>query len=285
MSVRLDTTPWFTKNLAAGGVVTERLLEGTEDDGRATRRMVPHGRTRVPRRVSSRAMLLALDIGNTNVTVGLVPGRRRSSRRAAPRPTARATRGRARGAARRPAAARRRHARRRRRDRRCASVVPARHRRRSRSSPPGASAPLPASPTAGTVPIADPRRPAAARSGADRLVNALAAAAALRHAGRRRRLRDGDDLRLRRAPTAPTSAARSRPGSSSGSRRSRHGPPSCRGSSCAPRTARSAATPCRPCSPGTVFGYQALAAGLLARIRRRARRGDRRRARPTSARS
>ena len=32
------------------------------------------------------------------------------------------------------------------------------------------------------------------------------------------------------------------PGSSSGSRRSRHGPPSCRGSSCAPRTGRSGAT-------------------------------------------
>ena len=49
---------------------------------------------------------------------------------------------------------------------------------------------------AGTVPIAI-RVDRPSEVGADRLVNALAAAAAVRHAGRGRRLRHGDDVRLR----------------------------------------------------------------------------------------
>jgi type III pantothenate kinase len=58
MSARLDTTPWLTKNLAAGWL--------------DTRAMVPHGtalRSDPPRMIGG--MLLALDIGNTNVTLGL----------------------------------------------------------------------------------------------------------------------------------------------------------------------------------------------------------------------
>src|SRR4051812_46529920 len=93
MSVRLETTPWFTKNLAAGRVDTGRLLGALRGAGR----MVPQrgrrakaffglvsavswgvaagapwadpGRPR-PMRIIL-AMLLALDIGNTNVTLGL----------------------------------------------------------------------------------------------------------------------------------------------------------------------------------------------------------------------
>ncbi len=69
-------------------------------------------------------------------------------------------------------------------------------------------------------------------------------------------------------PTAPTSAAPSPLVSSWASRRSRPGPPSCRGSSCGRRTGPSAGTRSAPSSPGTIFGYQALVDGLLGRVRR-----------------
>src|SRR3989442_11135858 len=60
MSSRLDTTPWFTKNLAGGWL-------GTGSSS------VWDGNAAVERRKGpgyDRAMLLAIDIGNTNVTIG-----------------------------------------------------------------------------------------------------------------------------------------------------------------------------------------------------------------------
>ena len=122
-----------------------------------------------------------------------------------------------------------------------ASVVPAADRDgRGGRGPPRASASLVAG--AGTVPIGDPRGPPG-RGG--------------RRPARQRRSRHSGSTARRRsswtsappprstasAPTAPTSAARSRPAWSWASRRSRPAPPSCRGSSCGRRTARSAATP------------------------------------------
>ena len=89
MSAALDTTPWFTKNLA-GGVDTWGLLgaPGTwslGDDGRPRwYRTVRAAATpnRPPRIIA--AMLLAIDIGNTNVTIGLLRGGRLvATRRAA----------------------------------------------------------------------------------------------------------------------------------------------------------------------------------------------------------
>ena len=104
-----------------------------------------------------------------------------------------------------------------------------------------------------------PRAAADRRDGRDRAAR-RADGATRRGRGRPARQRPGRGPALRHArpswstsgprrrstawpPTARTSAARSRPGWSWGSRRSRRGPPSCRGSSFAPRTARSAATP------------------------------------------
>ena len=80
------------------------------------------------------------------------------------------------------------------------------------------------------------------------------------------------------APTAPTSAAPSPPASSSASRRSRHA------TAKLPRI--ELRTPDRAIGrdtvsamqSGTIFGYQALATGLLARVRARARRAGGRRA-------
>src|SRR6478752_8782504 len=73
MSVRLVTTPWLTKNLAGGGLDTRRLLDGRKGTGRADG--TAPGTPRRPRNRDAPAyhpgMLLALDIGNTNVTVGL----------------------------------------------------------------------------------------------------------------------------------------------------------------------------------------------------------------------
>src|SRR5215210_782817 len=96
MSDGLETTPWFTKNLAAG-VDTSGLLGGRWDVcrwGPRTPAMVPHGRARgetetsaatairAPRIIA--AMLLAIDVGNTNVTIGLLrSGRLVATRRAA----------------------------------------------------------------------------------------------------------------------------------------------------------------------------------------------------------
>ena len=104
--------------------------------------------------------------------------------------------------------------------------------------------------------------------GPDRLVNALAAARLYGTPGGRRRPRHGHHVRLRRPPTARTSAARSRPGSSSGPRGARR------------RTAKLPRVELRAPGPrhrprhreaiqsGTVLGYQALVDGLLTRIRR-----------------
>jgi type III pantothenate kinase len=73
MSVRLVTTPWLTKNLAGGGLDTRRLLGGLKGTGRADG--TADDDRRRPRIRGSPAyhpgMLLALDIGNTNVTAGL----------------------------------------------------------------------------------------------------------------------------------------------------------------------------------------------------------------------
>ena len=100
MSVRLVTTPWLTKNFAGGGLDTRRLLGGRTGDGRrrwyrtaraATTRIAPTGRGPAARPRIIRAMLLAVDIGNTNVTLGAVPGRRARSRRAGRRRDPRAT--------------------------------------------------------------------------------------------------------------------------------------------------------------------------------------------------
>jgi type III pantothenate kinase len=70
MSVRLDTTPWFTKNLAVGALDTAGLLGktggGSAVDGNAGR----SGSTHRIRPYDPR-MLLAIDAGNTNVTTGL----------------------------------------------------------------------------------------------------------------------------------------------------------------------------------------------------------------------
>ena len=120
--------------------------------------------------------------------------------------------------------------------------------------------------TAGTIPIAV-RVDRPSEVGADRLVNALRRGALPPRARHRRRSRHGDDVRLRRAPTARTSAGRSPRGSSWASTRSRRGPPSCRGSSCGRPTAPSAATPSRRSRAAPILGYQALVTGLLRRIR------------------
>src|SRR3954464_13514167 len=73
MSVRLVTTPWLTKNFAGDGLDTRRHLGGLKGTGR------PDGTApeaaRRPRiggpPAYHPAMLLALDIGNTNLTIGL----------------------------------------------------------------------------------------------------------------------------------------------------------------------------------------------------------------------
>src|SRR5689334_5411314 len=71
MSSRLLTTPWFTKNLAGGWLGTERLLGARRRgrvaaDGSAGSR--PPEAANPPGMI--RPVLLAIDIGNTNVTVG-----------------------------------------------------------------------------------------------------------------------------------------------------------------------------------------------------------------------
>src|SRR6185312_11873344 len=100
MSVALATTPWFTKNLAAGEVDTCRSPagrwlggclggrgDGTARRGRRTGRSPRAGHARSPRIIP--AMLLAIDIGNTNVTIGLLrSGALVATRRAATPPRA-----------------------------------------------------------------------------------------------------------------------------------------------------------------------------------------------------
>ena len=138
-------------------------------------------------------MLLAIDIGNTNVTIGLLRNRRALVATRAPRTNAAGDRRRA-GA-------------------RCSTACCASTTARSPTSTAIACASVVPALTAHVEAIAARRerplvvgigRDRAARVrrppgevGADRLVNALAAGAAVRDAGGRRRLRDGDDLRLR----------------------------------------------------------------------------------------
>ena len=184
MSVRLVTTPWLTKNLAGGGIDTGRLLRwrGRGTDAarwyRTPSRATTPNRPGRPPRLGARrpriivAMLLALDIGNTNVTVGLFRDGRARSRRGGRR----RTRGRrptsssccstacsASTAPRSPTSTRSP----------CASVVPAADRAPSRRSPSGATGRC-SSPRPGTVPLAV-RVDRPGEVGADRLVNALAA--------------------------------------------------------------------------------------------------------------
>ncbi len=176
MSVRLVTTPWLTKNLAGGGLDTRRLLGGRQGTGR------PDGTAPRPRPddpgIASRpriirAMLLALDIGNTNVTVGLFrAGALLATRRAAtdPRATADELELLLDGLLRLDGIG----ARRPRRDR--ARVGrPGADRRRSRSIAERRDRPLLVGRAPGTVPLAV-RVDRPGDVGADRLVNALAAA-------------------------------------------------------------------------------------------------------------
>ena len=210
--------------------------------------MVPHGRLaddrdrpaapvrRRPRII--RAMLLALDIGNTNVTVGL-SGPARCSRRAAPRPT----RGR------RPT-----------RSSSCSTgccgstTIALADARRDRARVGRAGADRRASrrsPRAATGRCWSPapaRCPLAVRVdrpdevGADRLVNALAAARLYGTPAVVVDFGTATTLDCVAADGAYVGGAIAPGPRARASRRSRHGPPSCRGSSCAPRTGRSGGT-------------------------------------------
>ena len=90
-SVRLETMPRFTKNFAGGTDDTTPCAgvpEVTVETPVTDRRIVPQPHSRAqakpaqfPRQPGAlspgryhRAMLLALDIGNTNITLGLVQG-------------------------------------------------------------------------------------------------------------------------------------------------------------------------------------------------------------------
>src|SRR5689334_1472013 len=90
MSSRLVTTPWFTKNLAGGcigrarppghvgtgwtrSMVTRHAGSGGAVSGAASRAESrrDRGPNRVPNRAAyDRAVLLAIDVGNSNVTIG-----------------------------------------------------------------------------------------------------------------------------------------------------------------------------------------------------------------------
>ena len=225
--------------------------------------MVPHG-DRPRRRPDSAApriiaaMLLAIDIGNTNVTIGLLRGGR--ARGDPPRGDERARDGRrARAAARWPAAPRRRLVRRRRRDRLRVGRAGADRARRGHRRPPRAAADR----RRGRDRAARrPGRPAGRgrrRSPGQR----PGRGAAVRHAGGRRRLRDGHDARLRRRRRRLRRRRDRARASSSASRRSRPGPPSCRGSSCARPDRAIGRDTVSAMQSGTIFGYQALATGLL----------------------
>ena len=208
-------------------------------------------------------MLLAIDIGNTNITLGLFKAGRPD--RDAPGGDARAgQRRRARAPPRRPPPARRRLVRRRLGDRlRLGRPEP--HDRRSRRSPLAASGSLVVA-TAGTVPLAI-RTERPQEVGADRLVNALAAA---RLHGTPAVVVDfgtATTLDCVAADGAYVGGAIA-PGLELGLE------------ALAARTAKlpriELRTPDRAIGrdtvsamqSGTIFGYQALAAGLLARVRR-----------------
>ena len=206
------------------------------------------GRTRY--RAYDRPMLLAIDVGNTNVTIGLVARRRARSRSGAQRPTPR----------RRPtsssccstaccastATPRRRRA--------IAGVVGRAGADRVALAPwPSARPPLVRA-GAGTLPL-PVRVDRPGEVGADRLVNAFAAHRLLRLAGGGRRHRHGDDGgRVARDGAFPRRRDRAGPETRS-ARRSPRGPRSCRASLARP-SGRSGATPSRR-SRRQVLGYLA----------------------------
>ena len=250
MSVRLVTTPWFTKNLAGGELDTRRLLGGRKGDGRAEWYRTVRAATTPNRRSTG---------GGPASPAAYHPRHAAGDRYRQHEPEDRAVQGgrdarhaagrhrpagddrRGRAAARRPPPARRHRDVRSRRDRaglgRAGADRGARdHRRPTRPAAPRGERRDDAARGPGRSARRGRRRPAGQRPGRG---------PAPRDAGDRHRSRDRHDVRLRRRPTAPTSAARSHRVSSSGSTRSRHGPPSCHGSSCAPRTGRSRATRCR----------------------------------------
>ena len=112
---------------------------------------------------------------------------------------------------------------------------------------------------AGTDPDRDPRRPAGRRRAGPARERARRATA-VRHAGGRRRLRDGDDAR-RVGPDGAFIGGAIAPASSSGSRRWPRGRPSCRASSCALPDRAIGRDTVSAIQAGTVFGYQALVDG------------------------
>src|SRR5436190_3394881 len=78
MSTRLETTPWLTKNFAVGAFDTAGLLRrqaaGGQPDGSAAASRFGGRETfggRRSRRPYHRRMLLAVDIGNSNISTGL----------------------------------------------------------------------------------------------------------------------------------------------------------------------------------------------------------------------
>ena len=228
----------------------------------AVRGLAPR-RTRreLPRIIA--AMLLAIDIGNTNVTIGLLRnGALVATRRAAT--IAARHRRRARAAARRPAAPRRR-ARSATSTRSPARRSSRRSPRTSRRSPHARERPLTVA-AAGIVPLAV-RTDRPDEVGADRLVNALAAGRLYGTPAVVVDFGTATTFDCVAADGAYVGGAIA-PGSSSGSRRWRHGPPSCRGSSCARPTARSAATPSARCSRARCSAIRRSSPDSCVRIRR-----------------
>ena len=107
--------------------------------------------------------------------------------------------------------------------------------------------------------ILDMRIDRPAEAGADRFANALAAR--IEFGGPAIVIDLGTSTNSTSwTPTVPTSAARSRRALASASRRSSAAPASCRASSCAGLHRRSAPTPCMPCSPAPCSGISAWSA-------------------------
>src|SRR5688572_18953394 len=75
MSSRLVTTPWFTKNFAGGWLATGSSSGGTRV-GRDGAMVARHARQRMTesapqiRAAYDPAVLLAIDVGNSNITIG-----------------------------------------------------------------------------------------------------------------------------------------------------------------------------------------------------------------------
>ena len=272
MSVRLVTTPWLTKNLAGGGLDTRRLLGGRRDgrgDGtaRASRddpisaRGTPGSRR--PAAYHPRACCSPSTSATRTSRVGLFrAGALLATRRAAT--NARATTDEVELLLDGLLAARRRSPRRRRRDRARLGRAGADRRRRGRS-PSGAIARCSIA-AAGTVPLAV-RVDRPGEVGADRLVNALAAARLYGTPAVVVDFGTATTLDCVAADGAYVGGAIA-PGLELGLE------------ALAARTAKLPRIELRApdraigrdtvsaMQSGTIFGYQALAAGLLARVRR-----------------